>query len=338
VNQRLVCFAVLIGLTLFAAGWWVGDHTKTSEPSTITENPTNRDPDTEAEQLAEEANRHVSTLKAELKSTKRDLAEQRQIIRKHSLTKRMRSVDELLALFPAKYPQGDWTPSETIFEDCWFETLDGLRIHGWYLKHERPQAVILYAHGNAGNITHRARVAVRLHEKFDASILLFDYRGYGRSEGTPSIDGLYRDARAARDYLSEREQTKPTDIVLMGRSLGGAIAVELAAEDGARGLVLESTFSSLREVAGSHYPKFLVNLLVADRLDSLSSIARFAGPLLISHGTADQTIPLAHGRQLFEAANEPKAFVQIAGGDHNDPQSEHYYDELGRFLAGLPNE
>ena len=266
----------------------------------------------------------------------RDLAEQRQIVREHSLTNAVRSVDELLALFPAKFPKGNWAPAETVFEDCWFEAVDGLRIHGWYLKHEKPKAVILYAHGNAGNVTHRAAIAAHLHNRFDASILLFDYRGYGRSEGTPTVDGLVRDALAARDYLALRERISLKDIVLMGRSLGGAIVVELAADDGARGLVLESTFSSLRDVAVSHYPRMLVNLLVADRLDSRSAISRFRGPVLISHGNADQTIPIALGRELFDAANEPKVFVEVAGADHNDPQSEDYYNNLERFLAELP--
>jgi fermentation-respiration switch protein FrsA (DUF1100 family) len=335
VNQRFVFFAVLFALTMLAAGWWIGRHTFPREQPTINTHPKSRVPDPKAEQVIDDAN--VVELEAKLKLAMRDLAEQRQIIRKHSLTKSVRSIDELLALFPAKYPQGDWTPSETIFEDCWFETLDGLRIHGWYLKQDTPQAVILYAHGNAGNITHRAHLAVHLQQRFNVSVLLFDYRGYGRSEGVPTIDGLHLDARAARDYLAQREQIQSRDVVLMGRSLGGAIMVELAAEDGARGLVLESAFSSLRDVAGSHYPKFLVNLLVADRLDSHSSIARFDGPLLISHGTADQTIPFVQGRKLFDAAKEPKTFVQIANADHNDPQSEEYYDHFGRFLADLPN-
>jgi fermentation-respiration switch protein FrsA (DUF1100 family) len=122
----------------------------------------------------------------------------------------------------------------------------------------------------------------------------------------------------------------------MGRSLGGAVAVQLAADGGARALVLESTFSSLKEVAVSHYPKLLVNLLVADRLDSRAAISQYHGPVFFSHGNADQTIPIGLGRELFDAANEPKTFLEIAGSDHNDPQSERYYDQLESFLAALP--
>ena len=196
---------------------------------------------------------------------------------------------------------------------------------------KKPKAVILYAHGNAGNITHRASVAEYLHKRFAASVLLFDYRGYGRSEGTPTVAGIVRDARGARDCLALREQISPKDVVLMGRSLGGAVVVALASTDGARGLVLESTFSSLRDVAASLYPKTLVNLFVADRLNSQAAIPQFHGPLLISHSQADQMIPIAQGRKLFRAANEPKTFFMISGDDHNDPRGEEYYRALDRF-------
>ena len=333
---RFIVLATFSAVALIAAGWWLGSRTSTVETRTNATPPKDGSTVQKLERSLAERERQIADLKDNLNSAMRDLEEQRHIIRKHSLTKTVRSVDEMLALFPAKFPKGNWAPAETIFEDCWFETVDGLRIHGWYLKHDQPKVVILFSHGNAGNVTHRAAVAAHLHNRFDASILLFDYRGYGRSEGTPTVEGLVRDARAARDYLVRRERILPTDVVLMGRSLGGAVAVELATDAGARGLVLESTFSSLQKVAESHYPKLLVNLLVANRLDSQSVIAQFDGPVLISHGNADQTIPIALGRELFDAANEPKAFVEIAGGDHNDPQSEEYYDQLERFLAGLP--
>jgi uncharacterized protein len=329
---RFVPFSVFVGVALFAAGWWFGSRVSPLEVGT--EETPSQDRDT-VEQL-EQKERQIADLEGRLASAMRDLEEQRQIIRKHSLTKTVRSVDELLALFPAKFPKGNWAPAENVFEDCWFETFDGLRIHGWYLAHQQPKVVILFSHGNAGNVTHRAAIAAHLYKRFDASILLFDYRGYGRSEGTPSVDGLLRDAHAAREYLALRERIPLKDIVLMGRSLGGAVAVQLAADGGARALVLESTFSSLKDVAVSHYPGLLVNLLVADRLDSRSAISQFKGPVLISHGNADQTIPIMLGRELFDAANEPKTFVEIAGGNHNDPQSEEYYGQLERVLAGLP--
>lgn len=337
-KRWLAALAVLTVVTLFPMGLWVGSYIARVKKSSETTPPSNDEVVQKLERSASDKDRQIAQLERELKSASRDLAEQRKIIRKHALSKNVRSVDELLALFPAKYPQGNWSPAETLFEDCWFETVDGLRLHGWYLRHETPQAVILFAHGNAGNVTYRAALGAHLHKRFGVSVFLFDYRGYGRSEGRPSIDGLIHDARAARDYLARREEIPAKDVVLMGRSLGGAIVVELAAKDGARGLVLESTFSSLRDVASSHYPKLLVNVLVADRLDSACAIADYHGPLLISHGDADQTIPISLGRELFKAANEPKVFVRIPGGDHNDLQSDDYYDQLEGFLTSLPKQ
>ena len=179
-------------------------------------------------------------------------------------------------------------------------------------------------------------VATRINKQLRCSVFVFDYRGYGRSEGVPTIDGILHDGRAARDYLATRERIAAEDIVLMGRSLGAAVVVQLASELGARGLVLESAFSSLRSVASRHYPKLLVNLLVADRLDSVSAIAKYKGPLLQSHGDADQTIPYSLGLELFNSANRPKTFVRIPRGDHNDPQTNEYYGQLKSFIKSLP--
>jgi fermentation-respiration switch protein FrsA (DUF1100 family) len=277
-------------------------------------------------------------LAEELGIVRRQVAEQQAIIREHALSDGAHSVEEMLALFPAPFPQGDWSPAEGTFEDCWFTAVDGVRLHGWWLPHAEPRAVLLHVHGNAGNITHRAAMAEFLHDEFGVSVLLFDYRGYGRSEGRPTIEGLIRDAEAARDYLAVREGMPPDSIVLHGTSLGGAIAVQLAADGGARGLILESTFSSLKEVSKAHYPELLVNLLVADRLDSATAIASYEGPLLQCHGAADRTIPFDQGEELFAAANEPKTWIAMPGLDHNDGPSKEYFTALEEFLSSLPPE
>jgi fermentation-respiration switch protein FrsA (DUF1100 family) len=261
---------------------------------------------------------------------------QRELLREQTLASDSRSPDEFLALFPAKYPAGDWEGAEWRFEDCWFTSSDGTRLHGWYLRHDQPRAAILHLHGNAGNLSHRAAVAELLHDRLGASVLLLDYRGYGRSEGTPTLLGLLRDARAARAHLAEREQIDEKQVVLVGESLGGAVAVDLAAEDGAKGLVLESTFSSLRDVANAHYPEFLVSVLVADKLNSAAKIARYQGPLLQVHGNADQVAPLVSAQRLFAAASEPKSLLVLPRHDHNDPLPDAYYEALERFLAKLP--
>jgi fermentation-respiration switch protein FrsA (DUF1100 family) len=245
------------------------------------------------------------------------------------------TLDELLLFQPAKFPAGDWQPTGVTFEDVWFTADDGTRLHAWYCPCERPRAVLLYAHGNAGNLSYDAPLLKYLQQKLRVTALVFDYCGYGRSAGTPTADGILRDARAARTLLARRAGVKVTAVVLMGRSLGGAVVVHLAAETPPRGLILESTFSSLQEVASHHYPR-LAWLVPAGKLDSRSQLARYKGPLLQSHGDSDQTIPYSQGQKLFEAAPGRKRFVTIPGGDHNDPQSAAYYRELDRFLDSLP--
>ena len=175
-----------------------------------------------------------------------------------------------------------------------------------------------------------------LREQHHVAVLLFDYRGYGRSEGTPDEQGILRDARAARCWLAERTEVAESDIVLMGRSLGGAVAVDLAAEDGARGLVLASTFSSLPDVAAHHVPWLLPRWNMTQRFNSAEKIARYKGPLLQAHGDADRLVPIQSARKLYEAANEPKQFLVIPGADHNDPQNEEFRERLDRFFDQLP--
>ncbi len=218
------------------------------------------------------------------------------------------SIDELLLFFPDKYPSGDWTPKDLRFEDVYFAADDKTRLHGWYCPCDNPRAVILLAHGNAGHVASRAPWLRYLQSKAKVSIFIFDYRGYGRSEGTPTVDGALQDARAARAKLCEIASIADSKMLLMGESLGGAIAVHLASESAPRALVLQSTFSSLRDVADVHFPK-LSWLVPPSRLNSLNKIVKYHGPLLQSHGDRDQTIPFAIGEKLFGAANEPKTMI-----------------------------
>jgi uncharacterized protein len=242
------------------------------------------------------------------------------------------AVERSLIFAPSRYPAGNWNPAGLKFEDAWFASADGVRLHGWYVPHAHPRAVVLYCHGNGGNVADWAGAARELHDRVAVSVLLFDYRGYGRSDGTPTEAGVLADARAARAWLAQRAGIAESQIVLMGRSLGGAVAVDLAANDGARALVLESTFTSLPDVGQTMYPLLPVRLLMRTELDSAAKIARYHGPLLQSHGTADRLIPYPIGRRLFDKANEPKQFIPIAGCDHNDPQPDEYYVTLAAFL------
>jgi len=246
-------------------------------------------------------------------------------------------LEESFIFFPARYPEGDWEPHGLDFRDAEFVAADGTRLHGWYVPHENPRAVVLFCHGNAGNLSHRAPTLQTLHDDVGVSVLIFDYRGYGRSEGKPDESGILADARAARAWLAEEAGIAETQIVLMGRSLGGAVAVDLATDNGARALVLESTFSSMHDLAAHHYPWFPVRYLMRTKLDSSAKIAGYRGPLLQSHSEADTIVPIEFGRRLFAAAeaSRPREFFPFDGLDHNDPLPRSYYDKLKDFLDAL---
>ncbi|MBN2021875.1 MAG: alpha/beta hydrolase [Pirellulales bacterium] len=243
--------------------------------------------------------------------------------------------EESLIFFPMRHPGGEWRPEWIVPEDAWFHAADGTALHGWYLPCDNPRAVILFCHGNAGNVTHRADILRALREWAGASTLVFDYRGYGHSEGRPNEEGVLADARAARTWLAQRAGVAEDRIVLMGESIGGAVAVDLAAADGARGLVLENTFTSIPDVAAFHYPILPVRWLLRTRLDSAGKIGAYRGPLFQSHGDADAIVPFELGRRLFETANEPKQFLRLPGRDHNDAHDQAYYAALADFLKGL---
>ncbi|HEY2838010.1 MAG TPA: alpha/beta hydrolase, partial [Pirellulales bacterium] len=163
----------------------------------------------------------------------------------------------------------------------------------------------------------------------------FDYRGFGRSEGSPNEAGVLDDARAARAWLAQRAGIAEGDVVLMGESIGGAVVADLAA-DGARGLILENTFSSLPDVAAHHYPWLPVRLLIRSQFNSAAKIAQYHGPLLQCHGDADEIVPVQFGQRLFEAANEPKRLVLFPGGGHNDGRRPEWLAEIDQFFNRLP--
>src|SRR5947209_3704922 len=150
---------------------------------------------------------------------------------------------------PAKYPKGEWQPTTVLVQDAHFTAADGTKLHGWYVHHPQPKGHALLLHGNAGNVTLLAETLRTLNRRHNLAVLALDYRGFGRSEGSPSETGLYQDARAARGWLADKESIQPSDVILMGVSVGGAIAVDVASREGARGLVLVNTFTSLPAAA-----------------------------------------------------------------------------------------
>jgi fermentation-respiration switch protein FrsA (DUF1100 family) len=244
------------------------------------------------------------------------------------------SLDEALIFQPCPYPDGDLTPPLGS-EEAWFEAPGGVKLHGWFAPAKDPRAVVLFCHGNGGNVAVNRQAIDLFRDRLGASVLVFDYRGYGKSSGTPHEAGLFDDARAARRWLATRCGVEEGDIVLVGHSLGGGVAVDLAARDGARGLVLWSTFTSLPDVAAAHLPLVPVRPLMRTRLDSLAKIREYRGPLLQAHGDADRVVPYALGCRLFHAANEPKLFVAVPGGGHNDPPSPQFVAALDEFLGRL---
>ena len=216
------------------------------------------------------------------------------------------------------------------------ETEDHQRLDARYFAHPSPQAVALYCHGNVGTVDKWAVLAGRLSQRHRLSILVFDYRGYGRSTGIANERGILHDAEAARNWLAKENGIRPCDVVLIGRSLGGAVAVDLAANGGARGLILESTFSSLPDVAERHAAWLLPEWNMTQRLNSVEKIKNYSGPLLQSHGDADHLIPLSVARELFASAPGPKKFIVVPDANHSDDHIQHCAEEREYFLRCLP--
>jgi uncharacterized protein len=229
----------------------------------------------------------------------------------------IRSLLNSLLYFPAR--EFLETPADAGLEyrDLDIATDDGERLHGWWVP-TRGTAVghVLLFHGNAGNVGDRVLHARLLVER-GLDVLLFDYRGYGRSTGRPNEQGTYSDARAARAALLRGPNIDPARVLYVGESLGGAVAVELALDHLPAGVVLQSTFTSVREMARVHYP-FVPAAAIPDAYPSLRRVRELRAPLLVLHGDRDDIVPLAQGQALFEAAPDPKRMKVFEGVGHND--------------------
>jgi fermentation-respiration switch protein FrsA (DUF1100 family) len=233
---------------------------------------------------------------------------------------------------------GNWSPAGFKHEDVWFQSADGTKLHGWFVPNPEAHRAILYCHGNGEDVSSHGELAAMLSESLQATVFIFDYRGYGHSEGRPTEAGCIADGTAAQNWLAHRIGVPSNDIVLMGRSLGSAVAVALAAENGARALVLENAFPTMSDVAALHYPWLPVRWIMANQYDSLSRIQRYPGPLLQCHCTRDELIPLSFARRLFDAApNQSKRWMEFAGLKHNSLMPHRFYQDLAAFLATLPD-
>jgi fermentation-respiration switch protein FrsA (DUF1100 family) len=202
------------------------------------------------------------------------------------------------------------------FDSVTLTTSDNEQLHGWFIPADPARGTLLFFHGNAGNISHRLD-SIRLFHELGLSVLIFDYRGYGQSTGTLTEKGTYRDADAAWQYLVAQRGIPPEHIILFGRSLGAGIAAELATRQAAAGVILESAFTSVPDVAAELYPWLPVRWLSRYQYNTRKQLADIHSPVLIVHSRDDEIISYANGEQLFAAANEPKQFLELRGG-HND--------------------
>jgi len=227
------------------------------------------------------------------------------------------------------------TPADVdlAYEDIHFRAADNTLLHGWYCAQGHDNKVILLFHGNTGNISDCLE-SLQMFANMGYSCFVFDYRGYGHSEGQPNEQGSYQDADAAWEWLLREKHHAPDDVVIIGRSLGAAIAAHVASHHRAAAVVFESTFTSLPDIAAETHRLVPARLMTRFDYNTLARIPRIHSPILIVHGRDDRVIGFHHGERLYTAANEPKAFLEI-NGDHATGfihSGEKYTRGLQEFL------
>jgi uncharacterized protein len=250
----------------------------------------------------------------------------------------MRALLNSMMYFPSRVVEETPAGAGLTYRDLELQTDDGELLHGWWIEAQSPPVGhLLLCHGNAGNVGERVLHASLLAAAgFD--VLLFDYRGYGRSTGRPSEEGSYRDARAARACLLEQPGVDASRVLYFGESLGGAVAVELALSHPPAGIVLLSAFTSVRAMSRALYP-FIPTALVPDAYPTLRRIRGLGIPLLVLHGEKDEVVPLSHGSALFEAAPGPKRMHVFPSAGHNDILAlagTTFAEEIAAWARALP--
>ena len=220
------------------------------------------------------------------------------------------------------------------YKSASFESKDGTKLHGWFFPLPEKSPVILFCHGNAGNISHRLSNIKRLLAQ-GFQVFVYDYRGYGKSEGRPSREGVFLDGLAAYDYLRNRLGIFPDHIILFGRSLGAAVAMEIATQKKVKCVILESAFTSTKDMAGTMPLFALLSPFLPAHYDNLKKIMHITVPILIIHGNMDKIVPFSMGERLFQAAHEPKTFYPIHMAGHNDTWlvgGKKYFETLTQFV------
>jgi len=222
------------------------------------------------------------------------------------------------------------------FESVVFTSGDGLLLSGWYIPAENSELTVLFCHGNGGNMMHRLD-SINIFHNLGLNCFIFDYRGYGTSEGKLSEKGTYLDARAAYEWLREEKEIPPDDIIIFGRSLGGSIAAQLASRVEAKALIIESSFTSYVDMGKKFYPYMPVRWFARFSYRTIDYVKSVHCPVMIIHSRDDEIVSFEFGLELYEAANEPKEFVEIFGG-HNDSflvSSEIYNKAWTKWLKFL---
>jgi pimeloyl-ACP methyl ester carboxylesterase len=248
----------------------------------------------------------------------------------------MYAMQERLVYFPDRTIAATPRHLGLDYQDVWLQATASDKVHGWWVPAPGATRAMLFLHGNAGNISHRLETLEILHE-LGLDVLIIDYRGYGRSEGRPGEAATYEDAAAAWEHLVMVRRVPPERIVVFGRSLGGGVASWLATRHRPAGLILESSFTSVPDVAAKLYPVLPVRLLARIRYPNAERIATVGCPVLVAHSADDELIPYAHGRALFEAAAQPKSFLEMRGshGDGFVVSGRGYVEGLRGFLDDL---
>lgn len=248
---------------------------------------------------------------------------------------------ELRSIF---FPSRDFsfTPNDIglKFQDIFFKTQDGLNINAWFIPSNTPTSsyTLLFSHGNGGNISHRIS-KIEMLNKLDLNIFIYDYRGYGKSQGRPSEAGIYLDTEAAYSYLVQEKNIKPDTIIAYGESLGSTASIDLASKVKLKALILEGAFSNAKDMAKEVYP-FLPGFFIKTKFDSLNKIKNITAPKLFIHSSSDEIVPIELGKKLFDAAKEPKFFKTIGGG-HNtsfiDSENE-FKNSISSFINRIKDE
>lgn len=243
--------------------------------------------------------------------------------------------EEVFVFQPATWEDRNWVQLSGLpLEEVWLPVDETVTVFGWFIDAGSTRPVLLWCHGNAGNVSHRLENLRQLYQR-GISVMIFDYRGYGQSTGVPSEAGLYQDALASYDYLIHQRRISPERLIVFGRSLGSGVAAEVAIRRPSAGLMVEGSFPSIQAMSDHHYFGLPTSWLMDVDFNLSQKVRALQVPLLVIHGERDSIVPMALGRKVFEAAPEPKQWYAVSGAEHNNVPfvgGESYYQELDRFI------